>query len=123
MLASVASLLNVPVVIPDAPAKQVLQPPTLNLEHVDGSFADPTKIKELAEKVDVLTVDIEHVDAAALEQLETTLRSSSKKLDIHPSPRTIGIIQDKFLQKHHLSRFQNFFLLIASRPERLWKKP
>ena len=62
MLASAA--LNIPIVIldvgQDCSAKQVIQP---LLEHVDGSFADPIKIKELAEKVDVLTIEIEHVDA------------------------------------------------------------
>ena len=106
MLASAASLLNVPVVIldvgVDAPAKQVLQPLSPNLEHVDGSFSDPTKIKELAGKAGVLTVEIEHVDATALEQIEKEFSSSGKKLDIQPSPRTIRIIQDKYDQKKHL---------------------
>ncbi|KIL60787.1 hypothetical protein M378DRAFT_167767 [Amanita muscaria Koide BX008] len=99
MLASAAALLNIQVVIldsgPDAPAKQVVLPPTLDLSHVDGSFTDASKIRELAEKVDVLTVEIEHVDALALEQW-------GSKVDIHPSPRTIEIIQDKFRQKEHL---------------------
>ncbi|KAM6497599.1 hypothetical protein JOM56_005547 [Amanita muscaria] len=99
MLASAAALLNIHVVIldsgPDAPAKQVVLPPTLDLSHVDGSFTDASKIRELAEKVDVLTVEIEHVDALALEQW-------GSKVDIHPSPRTIEIIQDKFRQKEHL---------------------
>jgi phosphoribosylaminoimidazole carboxylase len=106
MLASAASLLNIPIVIldvgPDCPAKQVIQPLSRGLEHVDGSFADPIKIKELAEKVDVLTVEIEHVDAVALEQIGA--QSRDKKLEIHPSPKTIGTIQDKFKQKEHLSQ-------------------
>lgn len=106
MLASAASLLNIPIVIldvgPDCPAKQVIQPLSRGLEHVDGSFADPIKIKELAEKVDVLTVEIEHVDAVALEKIGAQWRD--KRLEIHPSPKTIGTIQDKFRQKEHLSR-------------------
>lgn len=107
MLGSAASLLNIPIVIldvgPDSPAKQVIQPPqSRGLEHVDGSFADPIKIKELAEKVDVLTVEIEHVDAVALEQIKAQTRG--KKLEIHPSPKTISTIQDKFKQKEHLSQ-------------------
>lgn len=106
MLAAAASLLNIPVVIldvgPDCPAKQIVQPLSPNLEHVDGSFSDPIKIKELAENVDVLTVEIEHVDVVALQQIEADSRE--KRLEIHPSPKTIGIIQDKFKQKEHLSR-------------------
>ena len=97
MLASAASLLNIKVVIldngNDAPAKQVVA----HSGHVDGSFADPAKIVELAQKVDVLTVEIEHVNVGALERLQETLPVS-----VHPSPQTIGIIQDKLRQKEHL---------------------
>ncbi|KJA18187.1 hypothetical protein HYPSUDRAFT_205562 [Hypholoma sublateritium FD-334 SS-4] len=102
MLAASASLLNVKVVILDAgdngPAKQILAPSEPRLAHIDGSFADPQKIRELASKVDVLTVEIEHVDAAALEDIQTTTG-----LQIHPSPSAIRIIQDKFRQKEHLA--------------------
>lgn len=102
MLAASASLLNVKVVILDAgdngPAKQILAPSEPRLAHIDGSFADPQKIRELASKVDVLTVEIEHVDAAALEEIQKTTG-----LQIHPSPSAIRIIQDKFRQKEHLA--------------------
>jgi phosphoribosylaminoimidazole carboxylase len=105
MLAASASLLNQKVIILDTgehgPAKQVVAPTEPHLVHLDGSFADPTKIRELAKKVDVLTVEIEHVDAAALEEIR--LSAEGKNLDIHPSPSTIQIIQDKFRQKQHLS--------------------
>jgi phosphoribosylaminoimidazole carboxylase len=97
MLAASASLLNVGVVILDigdnGPAKQVVSAPGPHLLHVDGSFSDPEKIRELASKVDVLTVEIEHVDATVLE---------SVRVPVHPSPSTIKIIQDKFQQKQHL---------------------
>ena len=97
MLAASASLLNVSVVILDigdnGPAKQVVSAPGPHLFHVDGSFSDPEKIRELARKVDVLTVEIEHVDATVLE---------SVGVPVHPSPSTIKIIQDKFQQKQHL---------------------
>jgi phosphoribosylaminoimidazole carboxylase len=102
MLAAAASLLNIKVIIldvgPSGPAKQVvsLEPPHT---HIDGSFTDPAKIRELASKVDVLTVEIEHVDVDALEELQETY----KDLAIHPSPGTIRIIQDKFQQKCYLS--------------------
>ncbi|CAA7269161.1 unnamed protein product [Cyclocybe aegerita] len=105
MLAASASLLNVKVIILDAgehaPAKQIVAPSAPHLTHVDGSFADPDKIRELASKVDILTVEIEHVDAATLE--EVRVASQGSELAIHPSPLTIQIIQDKFWQKQHLS--------------------
>ncbi|KAF9475819.1 phosphoribosylaminoimidazole carboxylase [Pholiota conissans] len=105
MLAASASLLNIKVIILDAghhgPAKQILAPQAPRLAHIDGSFADPEKIRELARKVDILTVEIEHVDAATLESIQSS--SSDKKLEIHPSPSTIRIIQDKYRQKLHLA--------------------
>ncbi|KAF8665731.1 hypothetical protein AX16_000179 [Volvariella volvacea WC 439] len=84
-----------------APAKQVAAPKTPQLAHIDGSFANPDKIRELAAKVDVLTVEIEHVDVSTLEEIEKAPRSTP--LSIHPSPSTVKIIQDKFKQKEHLS--------------------
>ena len=102
MLAASASLLNIPVIILDAgpttPAKQILASPSHT--HIDGSFADPIKIKELAAKVDVLTVEIEHVDVNALDEVEATF----KNVQIHPAPGTIRVTQDKFRQKEHLAR-------------------
>ena len=106
MLAEAASRLNVTVRFLDvgdhAPAKQVTHVPTSvsGPTHVDGSFADAAKIHEIAEQVDVLTVEIEHVDA---DQLQSVL---DKKLvrAVHPSPATIKLIQDKYAQKVHLTR-------------------
>jgi len=37
---------------------------------IEGSFKDPAKIRELASKADVLTVEIEHVECETLEALE-----------------------------------------------------
>ncbi|OQR87072.1 phosphoribosylaminoimidazole carboxylase [Achlya hypogyna] len=62
---------------------------------VAGSFTDAAAIERLAADVDVLTVEIEHVNAATLRALQT----SHPKLQIHPSPDTIALIQDKFAQK------------------------
>lgn len=103
MLAASASLLNIPVVILDAgasaPAKQVLSPPTADLSHIDGSFTDPAKIRELAAKVDVLTVEIEHIHVDVLEEVQ---RQDEMGVKVHPAPSTIRTIQDKFHQKVHL---------------------
>ena len=103
MLAASASLLNIPIVILDigahAPAKQVVAvaPTAPQRSHVDGSFSDADKIRELAAKVDVLTVEIEHVNVDVLEQVQI-----SHGVEVHPHPSTILIIQDKFRQKEHL---------------------
>ncbi|KAH8107860.1 Phosphoribosylaminoimidazole carboxylase [Cristinia sonorae] len=103
MLAASASLLNVDVVILDvgdhAPAKQIIAPRRPHTTHIDGSFADPAKIRELAAKVDVLTVEIEHVEANVLEEVQSSL-----PLGVHPNPSTIRVIQDKFIQKAHLQK-------------------
>ncbi|KAG5339445.1 hypothetical protein C0989_004181 [Termitomyces sp. Mn162] len=105
MLAASASLLNVKVVILDvgetAPAKQIITPLGPKFGHIDGSFTDPDKIRELAGKVDVLTVEIEHVDVPTLENVQSS--AEGVPISIHPSPSTIRIIQDKFRQKEHLS--------------------
>ncbi|KAK1220681.1 phosphoribosylaminoimidazole carboxylase ade2 [Marasmius sp. AFHP31] len=106
MLAASASLLNIKIAVLDvgeaAPAKQVVSLPSSTsdakkLAHIDGSFKDPAKIKELAATVDVLTVEIEHVDVDALEEVQR-----STQVEIHPSPSTIRLIQDKYRQKEHL---------------------
>jgi phosphoribosylaminoimidazole carboxylase len=103
MLAASASLLNIPIVILDtgahAPAKQVVAvaPTAPQRAHVDGSFSDADKIRELAAKVDVLTVEIEHVNVDVLEEVQI-----SHGVEVHPHPSTIRIIQDKFRQKEHL---------------------
>ncbi|MBE2193453.1 MAG: 5-(carboxyamino)imidazole ribonucleotide synthase [Anaerolinea sp.] len=62
-----------------------------------GSFRDPAMIRVLADGCQVLTVEIEHVDTETLKVLE------SEGVAVHPSPRAIEIIQDKYLQKTHLA--------------------
>ena len=109
MLAASASLLNVKVIILDtgehAPAKQILAPLKPELTHIDGSFRDAEKILQLAEKVDILTVEIEHVDVDVLEKV-----AQRQKVRIYPSPSTIRVIQDKYNQKRHL---QNVGIAVA----------
>ncbi|KAJ1978179.1 phosphoribosylaminoimidazole carboxylase ade2 [Dimargaris xerosporica] len=99
MLVEAANRLNVHVSILDqgenAPAKQL----AAHNQHIDGQFRDAERIRELAEQVDALTVEIEHVNVSEL----IRLRQEHPKLQIQPSPRTIKIIQDKFEQKRHLN--------------------
>ncbi|KAF9137692.1 phosphoribosylaminoimidazole carboxylase ade2 [Mortierella sp. GBA39] len=100
MVQEAASRLNISLTIldepVDSPAKQVNAFQT----HLQGSFKDPVKIRELAQQVDVITVEIEHVDTAVLKELEASGKS------IHPTPATITLIQDKYLQKQHLAKYQ-----------------
>ncbi|KAG0232909.1 phosphoribosylaminoimidazole carboxylase ade2 [Actinomortierella wolfii] len=99
MAQEAASRLNISLTIldqpVDAPAKQInaIEP------HIHGAFTDPAKIRELAEKVDVLTVEIEHVDTTVLAELEKLGKP------IHPTPGTIALIQDKYRQKQHLAQY------------------
>ncbi len=74
---------------PNAPAGQVAN------QHIVGSFRDPQKIAELAQVCDVVTVEIEHVDADALETLE------KQGVSVQPSSKTIRLVQDKYAQKQY----------------------
>lgn len=93
MLATAAIPLGVKVKVldPSDPA-----PASVAAEQQVGSFRDPEAIKDFARDCDVLTVEIEHVDTEALEQVQREIG-----IDIEPTPRTISIIQDKFIQKEH----------------------
>ena len=72
-----------------APAKQILA-------HIDGLFRDPIKICELATKVDVLTVEIEHIDVDILEEVQA-------QVEVHRAPSTIRTIEDKYCRKVYYS--------------------
>lgn len=97
MIVEAANRLNVKTVILDAPGSPAKQINSI-VEHVDGSFTNPDDIEKIAAKCDVLTVEIEHVDVATLKGLQKKFPN----LKIYPSPETIELIQDKFLQKEHL---------------------
>ncbi|ODQ78236.1 hypothetical protein BABINDRAFT_9459 [Babjeviella inositovora NRRL Y-12698] len=98
MIVEAAHRLNIKTVILDAPNAPAKQINALD-EHVDGSFTDPAAIAKLAAKCDVLTVEIEHVDASALADLQ-----KATGIQVFPVPETIKLIQDKYLQKEHLIR-------------------
>jgi len=111
MLNEDANRLGIRIIILDAeksPAKQI----NAKESHINGSFTDPEKIRELARQVDILTVEIEHVDTEVLEEIAergvevigVDGKKSLKKVEVQPSWRTIRIIQDKYLQKGHLEK-------------------
>ncbi len=74
----------------NCPAAQV------GAEQIIADFKDKKAIQELAEKSDIITYEIESGDSDVLKSLED-------KVEIDPSPETLKIIQDKFLQKTFLS--------------------
>jgi len=64
-----------------------------------GSFTDEAKIDELAAVSDVLTVEIEHINADAYEA--AALKAG---IPADPSAETVRLIQDKYAQKVHLKQ-------------------
>ncbi|EMG50527.1 ADE2 Phosphoribosylaminoimidazole carboxylase [Candida maltosa Xu316] len=97
MIVEAAHRLNIKTVILDAPESPAKQINALDA-HVDGSFTNYESILKLAEKSDVLTVEIEHVDVDSLKRIQEKF----PHIQIYPLPETIKLIQDKYLQKEHL---------------------
>ncbi len=60
---------------------------------IEGDFKDYQTVIDFAQKVDRLTVEIEHVNVEALEYLET------QGIKVFPSSKVLRTIQDKGLQK------------------------
>ncbi|NJN64183.1 MAG: 5-(carboxyamino)imidazole ribonucleotide synthase [Acidobacteria bacterium] len=63
-----------------------------------GSPLDRDALRSLVERCQVSTLEIEHVDAGALIELEAAGHA------IHPSPRLVATLQDKLLQRRALER-------------------
>ncbi|QLH82769.1 5-(carboxyamino)imidazole ribonucleotide synthase [Halosimplex pelagicum] len=96
MLAEAAAPLGVEVVVsdptPDAPAAPVAR------DQVVGDFDDPGTVRELAERADFLTFEIELADPDLLERV-----SEETGTPVHPDPETLRIIEDKLVQKRRLA--------------------
>jgi phosphoribosylaminoimidazole carboxylase len=75
---------------PRGPAGQVSD------NQIEGDYKIAEMVRILAEKCDVLTFEIESVNADALEEL------SSQGFPVHPTPSTLSIIKDKLYQKRFL---------------------
>ncbi|CAI5734705.1 unnamed protein product [Peronospora destructor] len=104
MMANAAHRLNLTVLVLDplgaeSPAGQT------GLQAVAGSFTKEEDIAKLAEECDVLTVEIEHVNAAFLQHLQDNKEANLK--GVHPSPATIALIQDKYKQKQFFTQVQD----------------
>ncbi len=96
MLGEAASPLGVDVVVldptPDAPASRVA-------EQIVGGFDDVEAIRELAERADVLTFEIELADAEGLADA-----GEATGVPVHPAPETLSLIEDKLVQKKRLEK-------------------
>jgi 5-(carboxyamino)imidazole ribonucleotide synthase len=65
-------------------------------ELIIGNFDDKVALRQLAEKVDVITYEFEHISTEALKELET------EGYLIYPSVHSLEIIQNKYNQKLRL---------------------
>ncbi|KAI1334987.1 phosphoribosylaminoimidazole carboxylase [Xylariaceae sp. FL0016] len=112
MLCQAAVPLGTQIAVLDAeqcPAKQINH----NDLHVTGSFKDSGKIKELAAKSDLLTVEIEHIECDMLEEIATKgievsgpdgRSKTNRKVPVHPSWKTLRLIQNKYEQKEYFAK-------------------
>ena len=91
MLGEAAGPLGVEVVVsdptPDCPARPVVR------DQVVGDFDDEATVRELAERADVLTYEIELADPGALRRV-----AEETGTPVHPDPATLRTIQDKLVQ-------------------------
>lgn len=60
---------------------------------IEGSFKDFDDVYNFGKQVDILTIEIEHVNTDAL------LRLEQEGVKVHPSPSALNIIKDKGRQK------------------------
>lgn len=75
---------------PNCPASSIAD------ELIIDDFKNESSIRKLAEVSDVLTYEIELTNSSILEDLV------SQNYEVHPSPQTLKIIQNKFRQKQFL---------------------
>ena len=96
MMGEAAGPLGVELVVsdptPDCPAAPVVR------EQIVGDFDDYDAIRELAERVDVLTFEIE---LAAPDEMQRV--SEETDTPVHPDPDTLRTIQDKLVQNRALA--------------------
>lgn len=77
--------------VPLGPAGQVSD------EQIAGDYTERDLMRLLASKSDVVTFEIESVNAEALREIE------GEGKPVHPTPRTLAIIKDKLAQKRFLA--------------------
>ena len=76
---------------PDAPCRDIAH------SFTNGSFKDYDNVLAFGKGMDVVTIEIEHVNVDALEELEKL------GVKVYPQPNVIRLIQDKGAQKEFYS--------------------
>ncbi|MFB6205825.1 MAG: 5-(carboxyamino)imidazole ribonucleotide synthase, partial [Haloglomus sp.] len=96
MLGEAAGPLGVGLVVsdptPDCPARSVVR------DQVVGDFDDYETLRELGERADLLTFEIELADPDELDRV-----AEETGTPVHPAPETLRTIQDKYVQKEALT--------------------
>ena len=92
--------------LPNEISKIIVLDPTENCpaaqmgaQQIIADFKNKEAIVELSQQSDIITYEIESGDSDVLKSVE-------KNAEINPSPETLKIIQDKFLQKTFLKENQ-----------------
>lgn len=91
MLALAAGNWDLPIWSMDTSASFPAAP--FSTKFIEGDFKNYDDVYNFGKQVDVLTIEIEHVNTDALLQLE------KEGVKVHPSPAKLNIIKDKGLQK------------------------
>jgi 5-(carboxyamino)imidazole ribonucleotide synthase len=91
MLCIAAAPLDIPIFILDE--KNDFPAAKLCEKFIEGKFDNYDDVYSFGKQVDVLTIEIEHVNTDALMQLQAEGKT------IHPAPEKLNIIKDKGLQK------------------------
>ncbi len=73
-------------------------PASVVAEQIEGSLKDADALRQLVERADVLTYEIEHINTQALAELE------EQGAKIYPAPSLLSIIQNKYAQKVFLEK-------------------
>jgi len=73
-------------------------PASVIADQIQGSLKDPAALHQLAQRADILTYEIEHINTQALQMLQ------DEGIKIYPSSQLLAIIQNKYEQKVFLSR-------------------
>ncbi|MFB6153197.1 MAG: 5-(carboxyamino)imidazole ribonucleotide synthase [Halodesulfurarchaeum sp.] len=96
MLAEAASPLGIDVIVLDPTSNCPAALPAR--DQIVGGFDDEDRIRELAERSDVLTVEIELADPGALQAASDALG-----VPVHPDPETLRVTRDKLVEKRRLA--------------------
>ncbi len=95
MMAESASPLGVEIVFldpaPNAPARPVSR------DQIVAEFDDPSGLRELIDRTDCITYDIELADPEMISSIDPNV-------PVHPAPETLHMIEDKRRQKNRLQK-------------------